>query len=123
MSDGLELQSASAEALMGHIVDDFLERLGRGERPEAEEYARQHYEGGHTLFGPRTQPFLTAHAARLARAVAHDGYVSELASPHLASMLVGCSSSSPMNGRLHVWHPMSPIAPVPKSMNPRQFWL
>src|SRR5207247_4702410 len=42
MSDGLELQSASAEALMGHIVDDFLERLGRGERPEVEEYARQH---------------------------------------------------------------------------------
>lgn len=32
----------------------------------AEEYALQHYEGGHTLYGPRTQAFLTAHAARLA---------------------------------------------------------
>jgi serine/threonine protein kinase/Flp pilus assembly protein TadD len=42
MSNGLELHGASAEALMGHVVDDFLERLGRGERPEVEEYARQH---------------------------------------------------------------------------------
>lgn len=31
-----------------------------------EEYERQFYEGGHTLYGPRTQPFLAAHAARLA---------------------------------------------------------
>jgi len=31
-----------------------------------EEYELQHYEGGHTLYGPHTQPFLTAHAARLA---------------------------------------------------------
>jgi len=32
----------------------------------AEEYGRQYYEGGHTLYGPRTQEFLAAHAARLA---------------------------------------------------------
>jgi len=32
----------------------------------AEEYALQHYEGGHTLYGPGTEPFLAAHAARLA---------------------------------------------------------
>jgi tetratricopeptide (TPR) repeat protein len=42
MSHALDLQDASAEALMGEIVDEFLERLGRGERPEVEEYARQH---------------------------------------------------------------------------------
>lgn len=34
----------------------------------AEEYARQHYEGGHTLYGPRTQAFLAAQSARLAEA-------------------------------------------------------
>ncbi|HOS38537.1 MAG TPA: neutral/alkaline non-lysosomal ceramidase N-terminal domain-containing protein [Spirochaetota bacterium] len=34
-----------------------------------EEYARQYYEGGHTLYGPNTQPFLAAHAADLARAL------------------------------------------------------
>lgn len=36
----------------------------------AEEYQRQHYEGGHTLYGPQTQPFVTAHVARLAARVA-----------------------------------------------------
>lgn len=31
-----------------------------------EEYGRQYYEGGHTLYGPRTEEFLSAQAARLA---------------------------------------------------------
>lgn len=31
-----------------------------------EEYGRQFYEGGHTLYGPRTQEFLAAQSARLA---------------------------------------------------------
>jgi serine/threonine protein kinase/Flp pilus assembly protein TadD len=39
MSDALQVHDASAEALMGEIVDAFLERLGRGERPDVEEYA------------------------------------------------------------------------------------
>jgi neutral ceramidase len=44
----------------------------------AEEYAEQTYEGGHTLYGPTTQPFLAAHAAALARAtVAATGPVHE----------------------------------------------
>jgi neutral ceramidase len=29
------------------------------------EYALQYYEGGHTLYGPQTAPFLAAHSARL----------------------------------------------------------
>ncbi|TGK11505.1 alkaline ceramidase [Leptospira fletcheri] len=32
-----------------------------------EEYTRQHYEGGHTLYGPGTQPFLQAHVAALTK--------------------------------------------------------
>jgi len=39
-----------------------------------EEYAQQHNEGGHTLYGPNTQPFLAAHAARLAAEVAVGGH-------------------------------------------------
>lgn len=31
-----------------------------------EEYQLQRYEGGHTLFGPNTQPFVTSHLAQLA---------------------------------------------------------
>ena len=42
-----------------------------------EEYALQHYEGGHTIYGPNTQPFLAAHAARLAAEVMADGIVHD----------------------------------------------
>src|SRR5262249_6149838 len=42
MSDALKVSNASADALMGEIVDDFLERLSRHERPEVEEYARRY---------------------------------------------------------------------------------
>jgi serine/threonine protein kinase/Flp pilus assembly protein TadD len=42
MSHVLDTSDASAEAVMGALVDEFLERLGRGERPEVEEYARRH---------------------------------------------------------------------------------
>jgi serine/threonine protein kinase/Flp pilus assembly protein TadD len=40
VSTDLQTHDVSAEALMGQIVDEFLERLGRGEQPEVEEYAR-----------------------------------------------------------------------------------
>jgi neutral ceramidase len=43
-----------------------------------EEYAEQRYEGGHTLYGPATQPFVTAHAARLAGETVRDGLVCDL---------------------------------------------
>ena len=39
----------------------------------AEEYERQYYEGGHTLYGPNTQPFLAAHARRAALATVGAG--------------------------------------------------
>jgi len=32
-----------------------------------EEYSRQRYEGGHTLYGPQTQPFVAAQLERLTR--------------------------------------------------------
>jgi neutral ceramidase len=43
-----------------------------------EEYGEQRYEGGHTLYGPATQPFLAAHAARLAGEVGREGLVCDL---------------------------------------------
>jgi neutral ceramidase len=43
-----------------------------------EEYAEQRYEGGHTLYGPATQPFVAAHAARLAGETVRDGLVCDL---------------------------------------------
>src|SRR5690606_40527681 len=43
-----------------------------------EEYGEQRYEGGHTLYGPATQPFVTAHAARLAAATVREGLVCDV---------------------------------------------
>jgi neutral ceramidase len=43
----------------------------------AEEYRRQYYEGGHTLYGPKTERFLAAHSARLAGQVARRGVLSD----------------------------------------------
>jgi len=42
-----------------------------------EEYARQYYEGGHTIYGPKTLEFLAAQAARLASDVGEHTHVSE----------------------------------------------
>ncbi len=45
-----------------------------------EEYDEQRYEGGHTLYGPATQPFVTAHAARLAGETVRDGLICDMVS-------------------------------------------
>jgi WD40 repeat protein/serine/threonine protein kinase len=42
MNDALKGEDASAEALMGQVVDEFLERQDRGERPDVEEYAQRY---------------------------------------------------------------------------------
>ena len=42
MSAAPQTHDAAAEALMGELVDEFLTRLGRGERPDVEEYARRY---------------------------------------------------------------------------------
>ena len=57
-------QSAAAPTVVvSSVVNDYW-----GYVATAEEYARQFYEGGHTLYGPNTQGFVAAHAARLATA-------------------------------------------------------
>ncbi len=43
----------------------------------AEEYGLQHYEGGHTIYGPNTQRFLAAEAGRLAADLAGLGAVDD----------------------------------------------
>ena len=53
-----------------------------------EEYSRQYYEGGHTLYGPKTQPFVTAHAARLADEVVQRGEVHDVSDERRYSLAV-----------------------------------
>ena len=43
-----------------------------------EEYSAQHYEGGHTLYGPRTTAFLTDFSARLTEDLFRTGEVDDL---------------------------------------------
>jgi neutral ceramidase len=79
---GRRISAAVADQVGAHGVDGVVvtsvtnEYAGYCTTPE--EYGEQRYEGGHTLYGPRTQPFFTAHAARLAGETVRDGLVSDL---------------------------------------------
>ena len=57
-----EVRSAGVERVIVTSVAN--EYAGYCTTPE--EYEEQRYEGAHTLYGPATQPFVTAHVARLA---------------------------------------------------------
>lgn len=50
------------KVIVSSVVNDYW-----GYVATAEEYTRQFYEGGHTLYGPDTQQFVAAQAGRLAR--------------------------------------------------------
>ena len=43
------LQDVSQESLLAEVVDEFTERLGRGEQPRIEDYAERHPELADTL--------------------------------------------------------------------------
>src|SRR5262245_20899965 len=47
--DAATVEHLSAEALVGHAADDFLQRLDRGERPDVGEYAARHPEAAAAL--------------------------------------------------------------------------
>jgi len=63
---------------VGRVIVSSVANEYSGYCTTPEEYAEQRYEGGHTLYGPGTQPFLAAHAGRLAGEVVRDGLVSDL---------------------------------------------
>jgi neutral ceramidase len=79
---GRRIEAAVADQVQGGDVDGVVvtsvanEYAGYCTTPE--EYAEQRYEGGHTLYGPATQPFVTAHAARLAGETVRHGLVCDL---------------------------------------------
>ncbi len=61
-----------ARVVVSSVVNEYWGYVTTGE-----EYRRQYYEGGHTLYGPNTQPFLSAHARRLVDATVGAGVLSE----------------------------------------------
>lgn len=70
---GAEVAAAVADRGIDRVVVSSLVNEYWGYVTTAEEYRRQFYEGGHTLYGPNTQPFLAAHARRLAEATVGAG--------------------------------------------------
>ncbi|HEY4377257.1 MAG TPA: neutral/alkaline non-lysosomal ceramidase N-terminal domain-containing protein, partial [Acidimicrobiales bacterium] len=82
IESGRRIEDAVAKAVASEGVDRVIvssvanDYWGYVTTPE--EYRRQFYEGGHTIYGPRTQPFLAAHAASLAGEVVRRHSVSEV---------------------------------------------
>jgi neutral ceramidase len=82
VESGRRVREAVLSATAGHGVDDAVvssvanEYWGYCTTPE--EYELQYYEGGHTLHGPTTQPWLAAQAARLAASVGRGEVVADV---------------------------------------------
>ncbi|MFP3900966.1 MAG: neutral/alkaline non-lysosomal ceramidase N-terminal domain-containing protein [Acidimicrobiia bacterium] len=79
---GRRIEAAVVDRVRGHgvgrVVVSSVANEYAGYCTTPEEYALQRYEGGHTLYGPRTQPFVTAHVARLAAETVRRGSVVDL---------------------------------------------
>jgi neutral ceramidase len=65
--------AATSAAGIGRVVVSSVANEYAGYVATPEEYQLQHYEGGHTLYGPGTQPFVAARAAGLAAQVVRAG--------------------------------------------------
>lgn len=72
------VESETAGSAVDRVVVSSVANEYCGYVTTPEEYRRQFYEGGHTLYGPRTQPFLAAHATRLVREVLSSGGAREV---------------------------------------------
>jgi neutral ceramidase len=67
VESGRRIAAAASEGLGGaEVVVSSVANEYFGYIATAEEYERQFYEGGHTLYGPNTQRFIAAHAGKLA---------------------------------------------------------
>ncbi|MEI2653365.1 MAG: neutral/alkaline non-lysosomal ceramidase N-terminal domain-containing protein [Microthrixaceae bacterium] len=75
VESGRRIAAAANSALppdssIGRVVVSSVANEYFGYVATAEEYSRQYYEGGHTLYGPNTQRFVAAHVAKLVGEVA-----------------------------------------------------
>lgn len=82
VESGRRIGEAVASEVAGRGIDQVIvssvvnEYWGYAATPE--EYTRQFYEGGHTLYGPNTQPFLAAQARRVAGATVGAGVFADV---------------------------------------------
>ncbi|QXC60115.1 neutral/alkaline non-lysosomal ceramidase N-terminal domain-containing protein [Aquihabitans sp. G128] len=82
VESGRRIAASVADAVgdrgIGRVVVSSVVNEYWGYVATAEEYRRQYYEGGHTLYGPKTQAFLSAHAGRLAAATVGAGTFADV---------------------------------------------
>jgi neutral ceramidase len=73
VASGRRIEAAALDALRAsgveRVVVSSVANEYFGYVATREEYELQHYEGGHTIYGPSTQAFLAAHTGRLAAEV------------------------------------------------------
>ncbi|HEY8524516.1 MAG TPA: neutral/alkaline non-lysosomal ceramidase N-terminal domain-containing protein [Acidimicrobiales bacterium] len=74
IGEAVRAETGLERAVVTSVANDYA-----GYCATPEEYALQHYEGAHTLYGPATQPFLSWHVARLAAETVRAGVVADLA--------------------------------------------
>jgi neutral ceramidase len=72
-------ESAAGRGGVDRVVVSSVANEYCGHVATAEEYGQQWYEGGHTLYGPRTQAFLAAHAAEVAHHTLAHGWFHDVA--------------------------------------------
>ena len=82
VESGRRIEAAVAGEVSGRGIDRVIVSSVVNEywgyAATAEEYSRQFYEGGHTLYGPNTQPFLAAQARRVAGATVGAGVFADV---------------------------------------------
>jgi neutral ceramidase len=69
IESGRRIAAATGGAHADQVIVSSVANEYTGYVTTPEEYRRQYYEGGHTIYGPNTLAFLAAHAAALARAL------------------------------------------------------
>ena len=83
VESGRRIAAAAHASLVGQPIDQVivssLVNEYWGYVATEEEYSRQFYEGGHTLYGPNTERFLSAQAAKLAAETVGQGLVLDVA--------------------------------------------
>ena len=75
---GEAAHEAAAAAGLDRVIVSSVANEYCGYVATAEEYSRQFYEGGHTLYGPKTQAFLAAHARQVVAATVDHDVVAEV---------------------------------------------
>ena len=82
VESGRRMAASVAAAVEGRSIDRVIISSVANEYwgyvATLEEYSRQFYEGGHTLYGPNTEAFLSAQAGRLAERVVGAGLFAEV---------------------------------------------